>query len=164
MIVFVIGGGPAGMIAAAYAAEAGHAVTLFEKNEKLGKKLYITGKGRCNVTNTADWDSFFAHVLRNPKFLYSALAHFDNRALMERIERAGVPLKTERGGRVFPASDKSSDILFAMERLVRSAGVSVRLNTEVSRIVIRDGRVHGLMTAGGFEPFDAVVVATGGVS
>ncbi|MEA5048299.1 MAG: NAD(P)/FAD-dependent oxidoreductase [Eubacteriales bacterium] len=164
MIVFVIGGGPAGMIAAAYAAEAGHAVTLFEKNEKLGKKLYITGKGRCNVTNTADWDSFFAHVLRNPKFLYSALAHFDNRALMERIERAGVPLKTERGGRVFPASDKSSDIIRAWEKIVRESGVTVRLNSRVEEIVIRENAVCGVRVGGETLLCDAVVVATGGVS
>lgn len=164
MIVFVIGGGPAGMIAAAYAAEAGHAVTLFEKNEKLGKKLYITGKGRCNVTNTADWDSFFAHVLRNPKFLYSALSHFDYRALMERIERAGVPLKTERGGRVFPASDKSSDIIRAWERILRESGVTVRLNSCVEEIVIRENTVCGVQVGGQTLLCDAVVVATGGVS
>ena len=86
MTVYVIGGGPAGMIAAVHAAQSGHAVTLFERNEKLGKKLYITGKGRCNVTNIADRDSFFSHVLRNPRFLYSAFSHFDNLALMEAIE------------------------------------------------------------------------------
>lgn len=164
MIVFVIGGGPAGMIAAANAARAGHDVTLFERNEKLGKKLYITGKGRCNVTNVADRDAFFEHVLRNPRFLYSAFSHFDNRALMERIERAGIPLKTERGGRVFPASDKSSDILRAMERIVREAGVNVRLNTRVDEVIVQDGAVSGLRIGGEILPCGAVVVATGGVS
>ena len=164
MIVFVIGGGPAGMIAAMNAAANGHAVTLFERNEKLGKKLYITGKGRCNVTNAADRDGFFAHVLKNPRFLYSAFSYFDNRALMEKLERAGVPLKTERGGRVFPASDKSSDILRAMERLVREAGVDVRLNARVDEILTLNGAVSGIVVDGETLPCDAAIVATGGVS
>ena len=164
MIVFVIGGGPAGMIAAARAAQNGHDVTLFEQNEKLGKKLYITGKGRCNVTNVAERDDFFEHVLRNPRFLYSAFSHFDNKALMERIERAGVPLKTERGGRVFPVSDKSSDILRAMERIVREANVTVRLNTHVEGIVIKEGAVSGVRIGGETLPCGAVIVATGGIS
>ena len=164
MIVFVIGGGAAGMIAAANAAQAGHVVTLFERNEKLGKKLYITGKGRCNVTNIADRDAFFEHVLRNPRFLYSAFSHFDNKALMERIERAGVPLKTERGGRVFPDSDKSSDILRALERIVRDAGVTVRLNSRIEAILVRDGAIDGVRMGGESIPCEAVVVATGGVS
>ena len=164
MTVFVIGGGPAGMIAAANAAQRGHAVTLFERNEKLGKKLYITGKGRCNVTNAADRDSFLEHILRNPRFLYSAFSHFDNRALMERIERAGVPLKTERGGRVFPASDKSSDILRALERIVRDAGVLVRLNTRVDEVLVKNDAVSGVRIGSETFPCDAVVVATGGVS
>ena len=164
MIVFVIGGGAAGMIAAANAAQAGHAVTLFERNEKLGKKLYITGKGRCNVTNIADRDAFFEHVLRNPRFLYSAFSHFDNKALMERIERAGVPLKTERGGRVFPDSDKSSDILRALERIVRDAGVTIRLNSRIEAILVRDGAIDGVRMGGESIPCEAVVVATGGVS
>lgn len=164
MIVFVIGGGAAGMIAAANAAQAGHAVTLFERNEKLGKKLYITGKGRCNVTNIADRDAFFEHVLRNPRFLYSAFSHFDNKAIMERIERAGVPLKTERGGRVFPESDKSSDILRALERIMRDAGVTVRLNSRVEAILIRDGAIDGVRIGGESIPCEAVIVATGGVS
>ncbi len=164
MIVFIIGGGAAGMIAAANAAQAGHAVTLFERNEKLGKKLYITGKGRCNVTNIADRDAFFEHVLRNPRFLYSAFSHFDNKALMERIERAGVPLKVERGGRVFPESDKSSDILRAMERIVREAGVTIRLNSHVEAILVRDGAIDGIRVGGESIHCDALVVATGGVS
>ena len=164
MIVLVIGGGPAGMIAAANAANAGHRVTLLERNETLGKKLYITGKGRCNVAYVADRDAFFEHVLRNPRFLYSAFSHFDNKALMERIEHAGVPLKTERGGRVFPVSDKSSDILRACERIVREAGVTVRLNTHVDEILAQDGAVCGVRIGGETLPCDAVVVATGGIS
>jgi len=164
MIVFVIGGGPAGMLAAANAARNGHRVTLFERNEKLGKKLYITGKGRCNVTNVAERDAFFEHVLRNPRFLYSAFSHFDNKALMERIEQAGVPLKTERGGRVFPVSDKSNDILRACEKIVRDAGVSIRLNTRVDEIQTRDGAVSGIRIGNESLPCDAVIVATGGIS
>ncbi len=164
MIVFVIGGGPAGMLAAANAARNGHRVTLFERNEKLGKKLYITGKGRCNVTNVAERDAFFEHVLRNPRFLYSAFSHFDNKALMERIEQAGVPLKTERGGRVFPVSDKSNDILRACEKIVRDAGVAIRLNTRVDEILVSDGAVNGIRIEKEKLPCDAVVVATGGIS
>ncbi len=164
MIVFVIGGGPAGMIAAVRAAQNGQSVTLLERNEKLGKKLYITGKGRCNVTNTADRDAFFAHVLKNPRFLYSAFSHFDNTALMEQMEQAGVPLKTERGGRVFPASDKSSDILRACERMLREAGVTIRLNTRVDEILVQDGAVSGIRIGAETLPCGAVVVATGGVS
>ncbi len=164
MIVFVIGGGPAGMMAAANAANAGHRVTLFEKNEKLGKKLYITGKGRCNVTNVADRDLFFSHVLKNQRFLFSAFSHFDNRALMTRLESAGVPLKTERGGRVFPVSDKSNDILRAMERIVRESGVEVRLNARVDEVLVCDGSISGLKVDGRELECDAVVIATGGAS
>ncbi|MEN6636111.1 MAG: NAD(P)/FAD-dependent oxidoreductase [Clostridiaceae bacterium] len=164
MIVFVIGGGPAGMICAANAARNGHTVTLFERNEKLGKKLYITGKGRCNVTNIAERDAFFEHVLRNPRFLYSAFSHFDNKDIMERIEQAGVPLKTERGGRVFPVSDKSSDILRACEKIVRESGVSVRLNAHVDEVLTREGTVSGVRIGSQTLACDAVVVATGGIS
>ncbi len=164
MIVFVIGGGPAGMICAANAAKNGHTVTLFERNEKLGKKLYITGKGRCNVTNVAERDAFFEHVLRNPRFLYSAFSHFDNKDLMERIEQAGVPLKTERGGRVFPVSDKSSDILRACEKIVRESGVTVRLNAHVDEVLTQDGAVSGIRIGAQTLACDAVVVATGGIS
>lgn len=164
MIVFVVGGGPAGMTAAANAALNGHTVTLFERNEKLGKKLYITGKGRCNVTNIAQRDLFFAHVLRNPKFLFSAFSHFDNRELMRRIERAGVPLKTERGGRVFPVSDKSSDIIRALETTLREAGVTVRLNARVEEVLAGGGRVQGILVGGERLPCDAAVIATGGIT
>ena len=164
MIVFVIGGGPTGMICAANAAKNGHTVTLFERNEKLGKKLYITGKGRCNVTNMAERDAFFEHVLRNPRFLYSAFSHFDNKDLMERIEQAGVPLKTERGGRVFPVSDKSSDILRACEKIVRESGVTVRLNAHVDELLTQDGAVSGIRIGAQTLACDAVVVATGGIS
>ncbi|MEG1524089.1 MAG: NAD(P)/FAD-dependent oxidoreductase [Clostridia bacterium] len=164
MKVCVIGGGPAGMMAAATAARDGHKVTLYEKNEKLGKKLYLTGKGRCNVTNVAERDEFFRHVLRNPRFLYSAWSALDNTELMRLIEAQGVPLKTERGGRVFPESDKSSDILRAMEQYVRDSGGTVKLNTAVTGIQTEDGAVTGITVAGETVPCDAVVVATGGLS
>ena len=164
MNVIVIGGGPAGMMAAYTAAVRGAEVTLLEQNEKLGKKLYITGKGRCNVTNACDRDGFFAAVAHNPRFLYSAWAGFDSAALMEFMTDAGVPLKTERGGRVFPASDKSSDILRAMERLVRQAGVNVRLNTRVSSLTIENGAVTAVAIDAGSLPCDACIVATGGAS
>ena len=164
MRVAVIGGGAAGQLAAIKAAEHGHAVTLFEQNEKLGKKLFITGKGRCNVTNAADRDGFFRHVVRNPRFLYSAYAHFDSGAIVSLIEAAGVPTKVERGQRVFPASDKSSDILKALERTVRSRGVTVRLNTRVSEICHNGESVTGLRIGQTVEPFDAVILCTGGLS
>ena len=164
MRVAVIGGGAAGQIAAIKAAENGHRVTIFESNEKLGKKLFITGKGRCNVTNTADREGFFRHVVRNPRFLYSAYAHFDSAAIMSLIESAGVPLKVERGQRVFPASDHSSDILKALERTVRKSGVTVRLNTRVSAILENGGAISGVRVGETVEPFDAVILATGGLS
>ena len=164
MTVVVIGGGPAGMIAAAEAAGAGAQTILLEQNEKLGKKLYITGKGRCNVTNACERDGFFAAVVKNPRFLYSAFAAFDNRDLMALLERLGVPLKTERGGRVFPASDKSSDILRAMERHVRASGVQVRLHTRAIGLRIEDGAVCAVRTENGEIPCEAAIIATGGGS
>ena len=164
MTVVVIGGGPAGMIAAAEAAGAGAQTILLEQNEKLGKKLYITGKGRCNVTNACERDGFFAAVVKNPRFLYSAFAAFNNRDLMALLERLGVPLKTERGGRVFPASDKSSDILRAMERHVRASGVQVRLHTRAIGLRIEDGAVCAVRTENGEIPCEAAIIATGGCS
>ena len=165
MNVTVIGGGPAGMIAALFAAGNGNKVTLLEKNEKLGKKLYITGKGRCNVTNAGGPEVFMQNVTTNARFLYSALQAFDSSDLIGMLEGAGVPLKTERGGRVFPVSDKASDITGAFERLLRRAEVSISLHTAVSKIGIRDGRVASVQTTDGkvFQT-DAVIVATGGLS
>lgn len=164
MRVAIVGGGAAGQLAAIRAANGGHAVTLLEQNEKLGKKLFLTGKGRCNLTNAADRDGFFRHVVRNPRFLYSAYSHFDAEAIVSLIEAAGVRTKVERGQRVFPASDKSSDVLRALEKTVRQAGVNVRLNTRVSGVITENGAVTGLRIGGAEEAFDAVVLATGGVS
>ncbi len=119
--VIVIGGGAAGMMAAVAAAESGGSVCLIEKNEKLGKKLFITGKGRCNVTNAGDMETLLANVCTNGKFLYSAFYDYDNRAVMEFLEREGCPLKTERGDRVFPVSDHSSDVIGAFQRALKRA-------------------------------------------
>ncbi|MCR5073031.1 MAG: NAD(P)/FAD-dependent oxidoreductase [Clostridiales bacterium] len=164
MKVVVIGGGAAGQLAAAEAASNGNETVLLEQNEKLGKKLYITGKGRCNLTNTADRDEFIRNVTRNPRFLYSALNTFDHTDICALIEKNGVPVKTERGGRAFPASDKSSDVIKALKRNLDRAGVEVRLNTKATGILISDGRVDGVRTNAGIEPADAVIIATGGVS
>ena len=164
--VAVIGGGAAGMMAAIAAAEHGHQVQLFEKNEKLGKKIYITGKGRCNVTNACDTEELFAAVVHNPKFLYSSFYSFTNRDIMELVEKNGCPLKTERGGRVFPVSDKSSDVIRALTVCLKNAGVQVRLYEEVDSVETGDGGVSGirLKKTGERIPADAVIVATGGLS
>ena len=163
MRIAVVGGGPAGMMAAIAAGEQGADVTLFDGNEKLGKKLYITGKGRCNVTNDADSDAFFKNIPRNPRFLYSCYAAFDNRALMKRIEDAGVPLKVERGGRVFPQSDKASDITKALERMMSKSGVRVYLRSKVKEILPSDGGFD-LCLPGQTRHFDRVILACGGAS
>ena len=141
--VIVIGGGPAGMMAALAAAEKGHSVLLLEKNEKLGKKLYITGKGRCNVTNACEKDKFFENIVSNPKFLYSAFYDCDNMRLMEMIESAGCPLKVERGERVFPVSDHASDITAALQRLLKAEDVEIRLHTTVQDVIVHEGNVTG---------------------
>ncbi len=162
--IVIVGGGAAGLMAAYYAAEAGASVTLLERNEKLGKKIYITGKGRCNVTNAAEKEAFMKQIVRNPRFMYASLSCLDNFGLMSLIESAGVPLKTERGERVFPESDKASDITFALERLVRKQGASVRLNTRVNGVTVENGHVSGVSTDSGIVPADAVILATGGLS
>lgn len=154
------------MLAAIAAAEHGHQVQLFEKNEKLGKKIYITGKGRCNVTNACDTEELFAAVVHNPKFLYSSFYSFTNQDMMELVERNGCPLKTERGGRVFPVSDKSSDVIRALTVCLKNAGVWVRLYEEVDSVETRDGKVSGIRLKKTREivSADAVIVATGGLS
>lgn len=151
MDVIVVGGGAAGMMAAIAAADSGRSVCLIEKNEKLGKKLFITGKGRCNVTNAGDMDTLFANVRVNGKFLYSAFYDYDNRAVMDFLEQAGCPLKTERGDRVFPRSDHSSDVIGAFGRELTKRGVQILLNTEVRELVLEE------CEPGGFQPGDATV-------
>lgn len=163
--IIVIGGGPAGMFAALAAANKGHSVILLEKNEKLGKKLYITGKGRCNITNAGDMDTLFASVVTNRKFLYSAFYAYDNFRVIDFFENHGVKTKTERGNRVFPVSDHSSDVIGALSRALKSAGVEVRLFTRVEELLSEEGRCTGVRLADGtIEPADAVILATGGFS
>jgi len=165
--IIVIGGGPAGMIAAYSAAlsDCSNKVTLIEKNEKLGKKLFITGKGRCNVTNSADIETLMNNVISNREFLYSAFYTFDNQAIMDLIEENGTKLKVERGNRVFPVSDHSSDVIKAMNNALKKMNVTVMLNTEVSSVSVVDGVVVGVKLKNGQAMrADAVVVATGGLS
>ena len=164
--VVVVGGGAAGMMAAIAAAGEGAKVTLIEKNEKLGKKLFITGKGRCNLTNTAGGEDFFVNVISNPKFLYSSFYSFDNGAVCEMIESAGCRLKEERGGRIFPVSDHSSDIISALKKILTQKGVEIRLNTKVKKTVTDDeGAVNGVrLDNGEFISADAVIICTGGLS
>lgn len=162
--VVVIGGGAAGMAAAYFASEAGHQVTLLEQNEKLGKKLFITGKGRCNLTNDCDDYEYFHHLVSNPKFMYSAFYSFTNQDVMELLSGTGLKLKVERGGRVFPESDHSSDIIRAWEKLLQKAGVSVMLRTKVTKIIASEGKITELYANGRKIPFDHVILATGGLS
>lgn len=179
--VIIIGGGAAGMMAAWAAAGREHQVILLEKNEKLGKKIYITGKGRCNVTNAADMETLFDNVVSNPKFLYSAFYGFDNKQVMEFMEHNGCPLKVERGERVFPVSDHASDIIAACKWALDKAGVEVCLHTEVKSLLAESlideenpelsqkkkqtEKILGVELSGGKKlTADAVVVATGGLS
>ena len=180
MKTIVIGAGPAGMMAAISASNCGDDVILLEKNEKTGKKLFITGKGRCNVTNACTRDEFFENIVSNPKFLYSAFSQFNNTDLMNLIEDNGTQLKTERGNRVFPVSDHSSDILKALNNALKKAGVDVRLNTSVKSIITEiiketeesdskkkeyTKRVVGVKTDNGvIYEADRVIIATGGIS
>lgn len=161
--IAVIGAGAAGMMAAITAAEAGADVTLFERNDRVGKKLRITGKGRCNVTNNCDNNEFLSNVPTNPRFLYASLSRFSTADTMAFFESAGVPLKIERGKRVFPISDRAADIVSAMERKCREAGVTI-VHRRVRGLLIEDGRICGLRYGESKEDFDAVIVCTGGRS
>lgn len=163
--VIVIGGGAAGMMAAVRSAQRGHRTSLLERNEKLGKKVYITGKGRCNFTNACEMEELFAHVMRNPKFLYSAFYAFSNFQAIDFFEGSGMATKTERGNRVFPASDKASDVTAALQRNLRRYGAEVSLNARVQEILVEGGHAAGVRLAGGKAmEGDAVVIATGGCS
>ncbi len=161
--IIVIGGGAAGMMAAITAARRGAGVTLLEPNERLGKKLNITGKGRCNVTNDCDQETLMANIPGNGRFLYSALTRFTPQDAMAFFEALGVPLKVERGNRVFPVSDRSFDISGALERELRRLRVRI-LRERAAEITAEDGRVTGVQTDRQHHPADAVVLATGGVS
>ncbi|HWQ58938.1 MAG TPA: NAD(P)/FAD-dependent oxidoreductase [Clostridia bacterium] len=161
--VAIIGGGPAGMTAALEASKRGHAATLFERNEKLGKKLYISGKGRCNFTNSAGIEDFFSNIPRNPRFLYSALYGYTNEDAVRFLEDAGVKTKVERGGRIFPASDKSSDVTRAYELALARVGVRISLCARVEN-ARREGEEFLIRVEGKEYPFDKLILATGGMS
>lgn len=153
------------MFAAIAAAERGHEVVLLEKNEKLGKKLYITGKGRCNITNAGDMDTLFANVMTNPKFLYSAFYDYDNQRVIDFFEENGLATKVERGNRVFPVSDHSSDVIATLQRVLKRTGVMVQLHAEVRQILTGEGAVRGVKLAdGSVLEAERVILATGGFS
>lgn len=167
--IVVIGGGAAGMMAAIMASDPETEVTLLEKNEKTGKKLFITGKGRCNLTNACDRDSFFRQIVSNGKFLYSAFSHMDNQAVIRFFEEAGCKCKEERGERIFPVSDHSSDVIGALNRKLAEKKVEVRLHTEVSGLLTEEGendkKVIGVVLSDGQRlSADKVILATGGKS
>ena len=182
--VIVIGGGPAGMFAAYFAAKNGHKVTLLEQNEKLGKKLYITGKGRCNITNASDMENLFANVCSNEKFLYSAFYSYTNDQVVEFFENYGLRTKVERGNRVFPVSDHSSDVIATLAKALKDVGVEVKLHTKVTKLLTEEyqdengepvvadkkaGTLKQVILGVALEDnttimADAVVLATGGIS
>ena len=164
--VIVVGGGAAGMMAAIFAARNGQNVTLLEKNEKLGKKIFITGKGRCNITNASEIEDLFSAVISNPKFLYSGFYSFTNDQVIHFFEELGVATKIERGNRVFPVSDHSSDVIAALAREMQHLKVKVQLHCEVKELLINNEReIKGVRLANGKKmTADAVVVATGGIS
>ena len=182
--VVVIGGGPAGMFAAYFAAKNGHKVTLLEQNEKLGKKLYITGKGRCNITNASDMEDLFANVCSNEKFLYSAFYSYTNEQVVDFFENYGLRTKVERGNRVFPVSDHSSDVIATLSKALKDVGVEVKLYTKVAKLITEiyhdeDGQtviaekktgvlkqlIKGVVLEDNTRILaDAIVLATGGIS
>lgn len=162
--IIIIGGGAAGMMAAYSAALTSNNVILLEKNEKLGKKLYITGKGRCNLTNSSDMNTVMENIVSNKRFLFSAFKKFTNEDIMNLVENNGTKLKVERGNRVFPVSDHSSDIIKSIEKALRDLNVDIRLNAKVDKPIIEDGRCIGVMIGENKILSDAVVVATGGMS
>ena len=163
--VIVIGGGAGGMMAALHAARTGAQVTLLERNQKLGRKVYITGKGRCNVTNDCTLDEFMREVPRNPRFLYSALSYFGPREMMELLEDNGCPVVVQRGRRVFPATEKASDVTRTLERMLREIGVRIVFDARVKGVDTRDGAVAGVTLLDGTQlPCDRVIIATGGLS
>lgn len=156
--IAIIGAGPAGMMAAIFASKNNN-VTIFEKNEKIGKKLFITGKGRCNITNDCEKDLFFDNIVKNKKFLYSAFEYFDNKDIIKLLNENGLTTKVERGGRIFPKSDKSSDVLATLLKILNKNNVKVVLNHNVKNIKKENDKfiIDG-------EEFDKLVIATGGIS
>jgi len=165
MKTVIVGGGAAGMMAAVFAGRAGDEVTLIEKNEKLGKKVYITGKGRCNLTNACDDSEFFENVVTNPKFLYSAYYGFTSSQVMDFFQNElGLKIKVERGNRVFPESDHSSDVTGALKRELNRLSVNIIYNTKVTDIITEDNVCTGIITSKGKITADKVILATGGRS
>ncbi len=164
MKIYVVGGGPAGVLAAAQASYKGHDVTLIEKNEKLFKKLFITGKGRCNVTHACDIEDFFENISKNSSFCYSAIYTFTPENVMDLIANNGTPLKTERGQRVFPVSDKSSDIIKAFEKYLKNSGAKILLNTKFEDVIVNENKVTGIKYNGRVYSCDKVILALGGAS
>lgn len=163
--VLIVGGGAAGMYASIFAARNGHEVHVYEKNEKLGKKLFITGKGRCNLTNASDMEDLFLAVVTNAKFLYSSFYSHTNLDTMAVFEELGLSLKTERGNRVFPVSDHSSDVIATMTKEMKRLGVTIHLNTSIAEVVEKDGVFSHVIAEGKNEIYgDACIVASGGVS
>lgn len=164
MKVAIIGGGASGMMAAILIARKGHEVFIYEKNEKLGKKLYITGKGRCNLTNVAVGNEFLSNIVNGEKFMMSSSARFNSKDTMDFFESLGVELKVERGGRVFPVTDKSIDVIRALESELKKLHVNVNLNTNVIDIIVKNAKCEGIVVNNAEKTFDKVIVATGGVS
>ncbi len=163
--VIIVGGGAAGMMAAIQAARSGAKVALYEKNDRLGKKLFITGKGRCNLTNACDMEDLLKSVMKNYKFMYSSFQNFNNWEALGFFEDLGVPTKIERGNRVFPASDHSSDVIRAMEKEMERCGVHVMLRQPVKKILCSEGKASGVVLESGKQvQADSVIVATGGLS
>ena len=162
--VLIIGGGAAGMMAAIAAAYNGNEVHIFEKNEKNGKKLFITGKGRCNITNASDIENHFANIMRNSKFLYSAYHCLDSYGVCTMIESAGVETKIERGNRVFPLSDKSSDVIYALNKMMRDIGVNIHLKSEIVSVSKENENIILKEKNGKKHIGDACIIATGGIS
>lgn len=164
--IIIIGGGAAGMLASIYAARNGHEVVVYEKNDKLGKKLFITGKGRCNITNAADMETLFENVVTNRKFLYSAFYSYTNQDIIDLLEGLGVRTKVERGDRVFPLSDKSNDVIRALQGEMERQGVSIELGREVTEVVVEDGVYKGVMLRGEKKMVTSscVIITTGGYS
>lgn len=161
--VAVVGAGPAGMMAGIYSALNGGKVTIFEKIDRVGKKLAITGKGRCNVTNDCTNDEFLKNVISNPKFLYASINNFSTEDTKSFFEGLGVPLKTERGRRVFPVSDKAMDIVLALKKAVLDYGCEIK-NEKVVSLLVKENRIEGIKTSRGVYEFDSVILATGGIS
>ena len=164
MKVIVIGGGPAGMMAAISAAEIGNKVTLIEKMQSLGRKLLITGKGRCNVTSSLNINDFIKNIPGNGMFLYSAFKNFDNQDIINFMDREGVQLKEERGNRMFPVTDKSQDVLRSFTNRLKELNVEILLNTKVQEILVQDNKVNGIKTEKEIIKADKVILATGGKS